>query len=77
MVGTKNVNKELLKISQGTKKDKSIKWFPELSDKRKSYVTFMQVSMCCASNREKHQNSLVLGYEKLWCFSRYSSAAHC
>ncbi len=31
----KNVNKELMKFSQGLKRDKNIKWFPELSDKRK------------------------------------------
>ena len=35
VIGTKNVNKELMKVSQGLKRDKNIKWFPELFDKRK------------------------------------------
>ncbi len=30
------MSKELKKITEGTKKDREIKWFPELSDKRKS-----------------------------------------
>ncbi len=35
VIGTKNVNYELMKVSQGLKRDKNIKWFPEISDKRK------------------------------------------
>lgn len=33
LVGTKNVAKEMKKITQGTKKDKGTKWFPEFADK--------------------------------------------
>ena len=36
IVGTKNVTKGLKKITEGTKKDREIKWFSELSDKRMS-----------------------------------------
>ena len=34
-VGTKNVTKGMAKIAQGAKKTEGIKWFYELSDKRK------------------------------------------
>ena len=33
-VGTKNVAKELKKITQGWVRDRDITWFPELVDKR-------------------------------------------
>ena len=32
--GTKNVGKEIKKITQGRKRDRNKRWFPELSDKR-------------------------------------------
>ena len=35
-VGTKNVGKEMKKVSQGLKRNCGKTWFPELSDKRKS-----------------------------------------
>ena len=35
-VGTKNVGKEMKKVSQGLKRNRGKTWFPELSDKRKS-----------------------------------------
>ena len=33
-VGTKNVAKELAKLTKGRAKDKGVTWFPELFDKR-------------------------------------------
>ena len=36
-VGTKNVAKEMAKISQGKVKDKGKTWFPELVDKRTQF----------------------------------------
>ena len=33
-VGTKNVSKELKKITQGRVRDRNVTWFPELVDKR-------------------------------------------
>ena len=35
-IGTKNVGKEMKKVSQGLKRNRGKTWFPELSDKRKS-----------------------------------------
>ena len=34
-VGTKNVAKEVKKISEGRVRDRGVTWFPELADKRK------------------------------------------
>ena len=34
VVGTKNVAKQLKKITQGPKKETNVSWFPELADKR-------------------------------------------
>ena len=34
-LGTKNVAKELKKVTEGRLKDRGITWFPELTDKRK------------------------------------------
>ena len=34
-LGTKNVAKQVMKISQGTVKDRGRTWFPEIVDKRK------------------------------------------
>ena len=33
-LGTKNVGKEIKKVSQGRVRDRGKTWFPELSDKR-------------------------------------------
>lgn len=37
-IGTKNVSKELKKITQGRVRDRGKTWFPELTDKRKTRI---------------------------------------
>lgn len=43
--GTKNVTKQLKKITQGLVRDRGIKWFTELGDKRKSVKTHLYWAM--------------------------------
>lgn len=44
-VGTKNVSKEMKKISEGRVKDRGVTWFPELVDKRKDCFT-LNIGTC-------------------------------
>lgn len=44
-VGTKNVSKEMQKISEGRVKDRGVTWFPELVDKRKDCFT-LNIGTC-------------------------------
>ena len=37
-IGTKNVGKEMKKVTQGRKMERNKIWFPELSDKREFVV---------------------------------------
>jgi hypothetical protein len=43
--GTKNVWKQMLKITQGRVRDRGVTWFPELVDKRKSIKTHLYWAM--------------------------------
>ena len=40
VTGTKNVAKEMKKITQGRVADRGKKWFPQLTDKRKRTVLY-------------------------------------
>ena len=60
-------------IAQGAKKNAGKTWFSQLSDKSEfsmyMYLDECQLSRCykiLESCREKHQNIIVLGNEKLW-----------
>ena len=66
------MSKELKKITEGTKKDREIKWFSELSDKRKS-ASCSYYNHFFSSIREK---SFKLGNEELWCFSGYTTTTN-
>ena len=45
-VGTKNVWKQLLKITQGRVRDRGVTWFPELLDKSKLCVDYWAMKNC-------------------------------
>jgi hypothetical protein len=57
--GTKNVAKQMLKISQGRVRDKRVTWFPELVDKRKSIKTHLYWAMKNCECRADYLQSLV------------------
>ena len=70
MLGTKNVAKEMAKISQGRVRDRGVTWFPEFIDKSKPvYMDCLQFTLMLLV-REKCQNSPVLGHEELWPLCR-------
>ena len=48
LVGTKNVAKEMKKISEGRVRDRGVTWFPELVDKRKDICCIMFLSLVSA-----------------------------
>lgn len=57
--GTKNVGKEMKKVSQGRVRDRGKTWFPELSDKREQRAypaeSCMDVWRGCATPTESVQ----------------------
>lgn len=72
--GTKNVSKELRKITQGRVRDREVSWFSELVDKR-TYVMVHVPGICCFSctssliiyeTREECKDSSVLVHGELW-----------
>ena len=73
-IGTKNVAKELRKITEGRVRDRDISWFPELYDKSKMplYCTVYlrhHTHLCtfmCTLFRTKYQDTFILEYEELW-----------
>ena len=44
-IGTKNVSKEMTKISAGLAKNKGVSWFPELFDRRKVLVLHIKLNV--------------------------------
>ena len=68
-VGTKNVWKQMLKISQGRVRDRGVTWFPELVDKSQCIHHAMTVcvyAMC----RKEYKDAPLLGDEELPRFCR-------
>ena len=66
--GTKNVAKQMKKISCGTQETEGKSWFPELSDKCKIHfiLSMTFVAICCVHTiRQKYQSPFVLLYEEL------------
>ena len=77
-IGTKNVAKELRKITEGRIRDRDISWFPELYDKSKMplYCTVQYLrhhthlcTFMCTLFRTKYQDTFILEYEELWDLS--------
>ena len=64
-LGTKNVAKELKKITTGLVKNRDVTWFPQLIDKRK--LMFLDlITITCILIRTQYQDPPILGYEELW-----------
>lgn len=65
--GTKNVAKQLKKITQGPKKETNVSWFPELADKRKSIKIHLYWSMLncngCPATLRKHIENIPNHYQ--------------
>ncbi len=75
-LGTKNVARELKKVTEGRVRYRNVTWFPELTDKRKWIdveVRIMSLINVC-SFRAQYQDTLVLGHEELWWGSWCSTA---
>ena len=71
--GTKNVVKQLVKITQGRARDWDVTWFPELVDKRECLFVCCACAIMCLFIREECQDTFVLGYEQLWRLRQYTS----
>ena len=74
-VGTKNVAKELKKITSGRVRDRGVTWFPELIDKSVLCACCYMGLVCFI--REEHQGTPLLGHEELWYFFRLASSIDC
>ena len=64
-LGTKNVAKNMKKISCGSKKTEGISWFVELSDKCKSSKYLVVSDTIVHVFRQKYKSSSVLLHEEL------------
>ena len=62
--GTKNVAKQMAKISQGRVRDKRVTWFPELAEEY-VYVQRCSYFNITARHREEYQDPSLLVYEEL------------
>ena len=75
IAGTKNVDKQLRKITTGRVRDRDVTWFPQLVDKSEYF------NCCCycvelLHIREEYQGAPVLGNEELWRLSGSASSPH-
>ena len=75
-LGTKNVGKQMLKISSGLVRNKGVSWFPEFVDKSKCIIHIVLFYGETHSFRKKHQNPPLLGHEKLWGKCRHPQEPH-
>ncbi len=60
------MKKSMQKLTKGRVRDIRVSWFPELVDKSMFHNLIIASSaMWCAIYRKKHQDTSVLGHEKL------------
>ena len=65
IIGTKNVAKELAKLTKGRVRDKGVTWFPELVDKREWNSFFFILYIIGDFYRQEYKGPFILGYEEL------------
>lgn len=74
IAGTKNVDKQVKKITEGRVRDRGVTWFPQLVDKSEwDYGNNSKYYFHHIITREKYQGASVLGDEELWRLSGATS----